>query len=72
MEQLCFEAKKNPEKIWDLKQNKPDLLDTLKQVEDFENKRSQFKMLKINENPTKSSYKTVNFARNYSTWKCCL
>ena len=46
MEQLCFEAKKNPEKIWDLKQNKPELLDTLKQVEDFENKRSQFKMLK--------------------------
>ena len=39
MEQLCFEAKKNPEKIWDLKQNKPDLLDTLKQVEDFEKQK---------------------------------
>ena len=39
MEQLCFEAKKNPEKIWDLKQNKPELLDTLKQVEDFEKQK---------------------------------
>ena len=49
-----FEAKKNPEKIWDLKQNKPELLDTLKQVEDFEKQKKSVqnaqKLMKIQQN----------------------